>query len=427
MPVPIYYVGKPAEVEHHARPLFADFDVRIEDENEVLRHAQPGDVCVFYNEFFPRYRTAVHELVQKRCATLYALDGIFEWRSLWEFPPGMSCLWSARPILSHKVACVGRSQARILESWGHEAQSELVGIPRFDGLLNRSPRVRAKGEPFVILVLTAKCAGFNEEQLQRASRSLRDLKAWLDAHPHVGGTAIRSVWRITQGLEKEVGVDNSLKDTTGDDLAQILTKVDAVITTPSTSLLEGMLQQVPVAMLDYNNCPHYVPAAWRITASTHFDQVVPELVNPALAKMHYQQHLLRDSLECHSPALPRLVQLIERMHELAQRSLREDGILSFPHRILQNVEALPVAEAIPLDYARLFPANPAFADGDVRRLQTEVADLRVALQTLRDASARELREVQIRFGIEPVSLRKRLRRAVRRVFPKRDRSQNRAA
>jgi hypothetical protein len=314
-----------------------------------------------------------------------------------------------------------------VESWGYEAQAEIVGIPRFDGLLNRSPRVRGKGEPFVILVLTAKCAGFNAEQLQRASRSLRDLKAWLDAHPRINGTPIRSVWRITQGLEKEVGVDNSLKDTTGDDLAQMLTKVDAVITTPSTSLLEGMLQQLPVAMLDYNNCPHYVPAAWRITAWTHFDQVVPELVNPPLAKMHYQQHLLQDSLECHSPALPRLVQLIERMHELAQRSIREDGTVNFPNRILQIAVAPPAAEAIPLDYARLFPGNPAFANADVRLLQTEVADLRVALQTVRDVSAQELREVQIRFGIEPVSLRKRLRRAVRRVFPKRDRNQNRAA
>lgn len=421
MPTPIYYVGSPAEVEHHARPLRGAFDVRVEDENEVLRHASAGDVCVFYNEFFPRYRRAIHELVRKQCATLYAIDGILEWRSIWEFPPGISCLWSARPILSHKVACIGRSQTRILESWGHAAECELVGIPRFDGLLDRSPRVRIEGEPFTILVLTAKCAGFNEEQLHRAARSLKDLKAWLEQHPRVGDTPLRSVWRITQGLENEVRVDNSLKDTTGGDLAQVLTRVDAVVTTPSTTLLEGMLQGLPVAMLDYNNCPHYVPAAWRITAAAHFDQVIPELVNPPAAKMHYQQHLLRDSLECESPALPRLIGLIARMHEIAKRSVSRGEELGFPERILQQENMPPSAEAVPLDYPRLFPANPAFAEGDLRRLQAEVADLRESLQRLRESATKGCMQC------EQARHRGRVHRMLRQIFPKRGQSKRGAA
>ena len=278
MPLPIYYVGTPAEVENHARPLFGEFDVRIEDAESVVRYAQPGDVCLFYNEFFPRYRLANHALMHKQCAMLYAIDGILEWRSLWEFPPGISCLWSARPILSHKVACIGRSQVRIMESWGSAGQCEVVGVPRFDALIGRTSRVRGPDDPFTILVMTAKAPGFNQGQLRQAVQSLFDLKMWLESHPQIHGVPIRTLWRVTGGLESEIGVDNFLQDTTGQELAELLGRVDAMITTPSTSMLEGMLQTIPVAPLDYNNCPHYVPAAWRITAAAHLEQVVPELV-----------------------------------------------------------------------------------------------------------------------------------------------------
>jgi hypothetical protein len=412
MPLPVYYVGTPDEVEHHAKPLRGEFDVRIVDAVSVVHHARAGDVCVFYNEFFPRFREAIFQLTRQQCATLYAIDGILEWRNLWEFPLGMSCLWSARPILSHKVACVGRSQARIFESFGHAVECEVVGLPRLDKMRGRTARVRGVGEPFTILILTAKCPGFNAEQLERATQSLKDLKNWLSAHTQIDNVPIRSVWRITQGLEQEVGVDNTLKDTTGDDLAQVLTRVDAIVTTPSTAMLEGMLQRLPVALLDYNNCPHYVPAAWRITAPTHFDQVIPELVDPPIAKMHYQQHLLHDALECQSPALPRLAELIERMHAHAQRELTGGRALTFPPRMLSATAEPPEAIAMPLDYQRLFPGNPVFAENDLRKLQAEVQELR----RVQDCWSAHLdrRSARARIG----RLRDKVRRKIKGLFPK---------
>jgi hypothetical protein len=287
-------------------------------------------------------------------------------------------------LLSHKVACVGRSQARIFESWGQAQQCEIVGLPRFDGLLDRVPRVRPPGEPFTILVMTAKSPGFTTEQVQRATRSLIDLKEWLDRNPEVHGVPVRAIWRVTQCLENEVGVENTLSETTGQELADTLARVDAVITTPSTSMLEGMLQQLPVALLDYNNCPHYVPAAWRITAPTHFDQAIPELVLPPPVKMAYQKHVLRDALECGTPALPRLCQLITQMHTLSKRAVSQGQQVSFPSRLLQRPTAEPAADVIQHDWARLFPQNAAFSEHDIWRLQAEVADLRDAVTKLKD-------------------------------------------
>jgi hypothetical protein len=183
----------------------------------------------------------------------------------------------------------------------------------------------------------------------------------------------------------------------GKDLAKTLARVDAMITTPSTAMLEGMIQQIPVALLDYHNCPHYMPAAWSITAGTHFDQVIPELISPPPAKMLWQQHLLHDALECASPSLPRLCELIHRMHELAAQCLAEGRPVSFPKHILRRPTEEPPAPTLPMDYERLFPTNAAFANYDVRRLQAEVADLREASATL----AADLRDLSNRmFGMD---------------------------
>jgi hypothetical protein len=218
--------------------------------------------------------------------------------------------------------------------------------------------------------------------LRKTAQSLSDLKKWLERHPYVKGVPVRVRWRITQKLETHLGVENTLRDTTGKDLAKALAAADAVITTPSTAMLEGMLQQLPIAVLDYHNCPHYVPAAWRITAPSHFDQVVPELVTPPPAKMLYQQHLLHDALECNGPSLPRLCELITRMHELGAQCLASGQKLSFPKQILRRSTDEQPADSIPVDYARLFPHNPAFSEYEIRRLQAEVADLREAATTL---------------------------------------------
>jgi hypothetical protein len=368
MKTPLYYVGTPEEVAHHARPLASDFDLRIVTAEEVVRLAQPGEVCVFFNEYFPRFRDACLELKAKNCPTLYAVDGILEWRNSWELPEhGSCCLWVMRPVLSHKVACIGRSQARVLESWGNLGKCEVVGVPRFDGLANRRPRERQPGEAFRVLVITAKCPGFNHEQVARTKQSLVDLKQWFDQHPSVGETAIEPVWRITRGLEQEIGVENRLTDTTGADLASALQNVDAVVTTPSTAMLEGMLQGVPVALLDYHNRPHYVPAAWRITASEQIDRVLSELVNRPAAQMLYQQSILHDALECHTPATPRLVELIHKMRAAAEHCVAKGEPIALARRLLADSQDGHHLPEPTYDHAALFPSRLLFS-GSGRKL-----------------------------------------------------------
>jgi hypothetical protein len=147
---------------------------------------------------------------------------------------------------------------------------------------------------------------------------------------------VEPVWRLTYGLDEKIGVANQLHDTTGKDLASVLESVDALVTTPSTAMLEGMLQGLPVALLDYHNRPHYVPATWRITARSHLDEALPELLNPSPARMLYQASILHDALECHSPATPRMVELIKAMHKQAAECLSRGHPLAFSRRILTD-------------------------------------------------------------------------------------------
>ena len=369
----------------HYRDLCKAFDAvwidpdRVPDSDTLCR----ADLCIVSDEYYWHNTLTMLDLARHGVPTLHIADGVVEWRNTWENPRSQTAdqgMPLFQPVLAHKIACISRSQTRILESWGNLGKCEVVGVPRFDSLLGRQPRARSLQGPFRLLIMTAKTPGFTPAQIDRVSQSLCDLRAALAA-PVFDQPRIEPVWRVTGGLADEIGIPNTLRDTTGADLAEVLPTVDAVITTPSTSMLEGMLQGVPVALLDYNNCPHYVPAAWRITAREHLLEVLRELLAPPATKMLYQQTILHDNLECHSPATPRMVQLVEAMVRRGQDCRARGEPLSFPRRMLpdkQDGHHLPEAD---FDLARLYPDHPVFGNMDRTRLQVELGHLRVAFQS----------------------------------------------
>jgi len=129
----VYFAGNDHTVGHHAAPLESQFDVRVLSPEQILQQANPGDLAVFYTEHFDAFREASLQLGKKNVATLYMIDGILEWRNAWENSPDeVACPYTMRPALSHKIACIGASQARTLAAWGNTEKVEVVGIPRLD-------------------------------------------------------------------------------------------------------------------------------------------------------------------------------------------------------------------------------------------------------------------------------------------------------
>lgn len=333
-----------------------------------------------------QYRDVEVGILQRAMAenipTLIIADGILEYRNTWLHPniaPGSIF----QPVMAHKIACLGRSQVRILESWGNLGKCEIVGAPRLDPLSGKQARKRNPGDSLRLLIMTAKTPGFTPDQTALIKRSLRDLKFWLTQRPNLNGIRIEPVWRLAQGLSKEIEVKNLLTDFSGRELAQILSTVDAVITTPSTAMLEAMLYGIPVALLDYNNFPQYVPAAWTIAAPRHIDSVLPELFDPPAAKMLYQDTILHDALEFRIPATVRMIELVETMVALGRDFRAQNKPIAFPRRILvddQDGHHLPEQR---FDMRTLYPEHPVFAEMDRTVLQVEVEHLRHEVRTLR--------------------------------------------
>lgn len=314
--------------------------------------------------------------------TLIVADGILEYKNTWLRPSAAAgCIF--QPVMGHKIACLGRSQARILESWGNLGKCEVVGAPRLDPLIGRMPRRRTTDQPFRILIATAKTPGFTRDQRTLIKRSVQDLKFWFSYQQKHYHQVIEPVWRLTQDLDQEIGVENNLREYSSIELAKLLENVDAVITTPSTIMLEAILHGLPVALLEYNNCPQYVPAAWTISAPRHIDQVLPELFNPPAAKLLFQETMLHDALECRTPAAPRMAQLVEEMLNIARDCHAGNKSVVFPPRILIDSQAGYHLPEEGFDLQALYPDRPIFREMDRTIVQIEVEQLRTEIKRLR--------------------------------------------
>ena len=380
----VYFAGSDLTVGHHAAPLRARFDIQILPPEQIAEQAKAGDLAIFYTEHFDAFREASLQLKEKQVATLYMIDGILEWRNAWENSPDeVASPYTMRPALSHKIACIGASQARTLSAWGNADKVEVVGIPRLDQLqanfgetdavsshVDRD-QADAQTAPIRLLVMTAKTPAFTVSQLETVRRSLQDLLAWQQTNPSIGQRKIEFTWRLTRGLAEELSVDNQLGNLAGADLHNQLKQVDAVITTPSTAALEAMRMDLPVAQLDYHNCPHYVRTGWNIAFAQHITEAVTQMSNREPARMLFQRHQLADSLYLESNATERLVSLIELMLGLSKKQIAAGQELSFPANMLPR----PKQQLVDFDHASLYGAAE-FAESDVTVLQCQLSHSR---------------------------------------------------
>lgn len=372
----VFFIGTESEAAHHVRPLQDRLDVRLVEPAEAVRVAQPGDVAIFFSEHFDRFRECSRLLKMNSVALIYAVDGILEWRNAWENRADEpACPWTMRPALADKIACIGRHQARLLRDWGNGGKLEVIGLPRLDSLAAKNlcaPRSRSGEGPFRLLVMTAKWPGFTPGQIERTKTSLRDLRDWLKMASTNGGRSIEVTWRLTHGLAQELEVQNSLTEVSGNELSHVLSRVDAVISTPSTALLESMLCGLPTASLDYHQVPAYVQPAWTITHRDAIGSTVADLQNPPANRMYFQQKALADELECVGSATDRMCVLIRKMQDIATICLRDRRPMTFPDNLV------PVQSAAAVDFpaAELFPEHAAFRESNSLHLQSELAHAR---------------------------------------------------
>ena len=318
---------------------------------------------------------------------LILADGILEYRNTWEHPdlPDASMF---QPLCGHKMASIGRGQVRVIESWGNVGKCEFVGLPRMDALCSKEPVPIQTEGPFRLLIATANTPSFNDEQRETVVQSLTHIRERLEKNPKVNGRECVVTWRLTDGLERAIGLPESEFPREGFDaparkpMLEVIDEVDAVITTPSTLYLESVIKKRPTAILDFHNRPHYVPAAWTINAPIHFNWTLRELADPPAHKMLFQEATLHDQLECEGSATDRMIELMETMIESGKVARAENEPLKLPHRIIGDPRRGFSKVPDTFNLEKLYPENEVFKVHDVRRLQAELVAAINRLDTL---------------------------------------------
>ena len=392
----VFYVGNAHEVEHHAAPLNELRNIRVASIQETLQAAKAGDLAIFFSEHFHETREAIQRLKQANVATLYAIDGILEWRNAWvNRVDEPACPWTMRPSLCHKIACIGPSQHRILSGWGNADRLELVGIPRFDDWVARRPAFQDSIRRWQnrtsnrVLVLTAKTPAFTARQREVTLQGLRDLRDSLSSSDP-SSAPFEVTWRLTDDLASDLGVENQLGSLQGHDLRTQIEAADFVVATPSTAMLEAMLRGRPVVMLDYHQVPGLTDAAWKIQSADHLATCWQQLLDDSpngradmARRLLWQERVLEDTLWCRPQASSRMCNLIEKILVQGQTAVQQGEELVFD-RCLLPVEPSDedLARATLFDLKLLYPDYPEFQETDVLTLQQSTADLRRHQQQL---------------------------------------------
>ena len=336
---------------HHVQPLLQRLEFEVAQVaqcnlDSILLHNPKLVLC--FDDYHIMYANVLAQLRHRNIGLLMMFDGILEWRRTFEYPLEHEHLPFEQPVGAHKIACLGASQARLLESWGNVGKCEIVGVPRFDELA-RNPPTFPPGPPYRVLVMTAKTPGFNADQFEACRRSIEDLRTEAAQFKQV-----ELVYRVSPKIQTALGLEERGVDTRGADLHQQLAGVHAVITTMSTAYVESLLARRPTAVLDYTNSPHFISSSWRIGSREQIAPVLRELISPSKEKMAYQEFVLRDSLYLDEPATERLGCLVHGMVQHA-RATPAGSPLRFPDRMLP-VQGSGLWESI--DWHRYFAAYP---------------------------------------------------------------------
>ncbi len=307
---------------------------------------------------------------QSQVPVLILVDGVLEYRNSFENPELADGVMF-QPLVGHKLACLGASQIRWIESWGNTGKCELVGLPRLDDLIGKPRATLPTTGPFRLLVATARTPWFNETQRESTYRALQALQEQLTRLGGIGDRPLDVVWRMNEELHLNMRAPGF--ERRRGRLREALQEVHAVITTPSTLQLEAAAMGLPVAVIDFHDCPQMTPMAWQIVHKDQIPGTLRELAHPPAAKLSVQDVLLQDALQLQEPASLRMGQLVSALVEAGRQARQAGRPLDLPDRILDHPSRGFSSPQPSGTRAALFPDHPIFGNQDLEDLRTELA------------------------------------------------------
>ena len=225
-----------------------------------------------------------------RIPTILMMDGTIEWKHFFENPK-----WSYGgnespyfPVYCDKIFVPGPSTYRFLKYVGGNLNCEITGLPRLDSLSSISTTSNSNNKK-VIGIMSGNTVGYNENQINNTIKLFEDLHLFFVNHKKYVPR-----WRIRKNFEKNLSFNTSQNK--NESLPDFLSKVDGVISQPSTVVYESMIMGKNVAVADYNISPNYMQSAWEIKSKDQIDQVIKELINPKDIKLNLQNYYLQDTI-----------------------------------------------------------------------------------------------------------------------------------
>lgn len=212
---------------------------------------------------------ALEQAARAGAVRVLLMDGIVEWRNTFLNPrSGRAFL---RPAPVDVVACAGDVDQATLAALGNDAVA--TGLPRLGAMVRQA----MPAGPASVMVATANQPAFDERERAGLAASLLELR---EAAAAMG---LRVIWRLTGGLDAELGVPCDRRP-----LAEALADVNAVVTTPSTLMVEGMLAGRPTALLHPHPTPLWQPCVWVWNAGGEHetDGTTPPVDGEAYADLH---------------------------------------------------------------------------------------------------------------------------------------------
>jgi hypothetical protein len=264
---------------------------------EIIIKIRP-DILVTFDEHYCELALCVIKAKNLGIPTVLVRDGIIESRML----KHESCDQYKRNLedvfLSDLVLCLGKNDKAIIDSWGNFGKSIDLGSPRIDaivekyGYLNKQTNETIKCKKTKLLVLSAKKPYFNE--LER-NITIESFKSLISELKHFEDVEV--MWRISPDLAKDLKVHgNSFSDFSGKSLHSIISNVDMVITTPSTSIIEAMMFGVPVGVIDFHLEKQLYKAVWRFSDSSAIKPIITQMMNPSIEQVQLQNKYLLEQI-----------------------------------------------------------------------------------------------------------------------------------
>jgi len=244
------------------------------------------DAVIVSCEYFLGNRLAIAACQRFGIPTYHVLDGILEWRNLFENPRTTIAENGAplyRPLISDHTFAIGEIQRLTLQWLGND-NVHAFGLPRFDALPVKPCRVGpVEGRPKV-LIATANTPWFSDEQKVRFCEEFGRLVYLFHQRSDL---AIE--WRVAEPVAVEFGLANSTQQPS----TVALQSAAALITTPSSLVIESMRFGVPTLVFDPYACPILNPSAWHATSASTVLQLLPSLLAPD-AERAGLQNTIRD-------------------------------------------------------------------------------------------------------------------------------------